>query len=98
MAQSTKLTQKRSRVTKEIKAVRVKLAKEIARVLADREMTQTEASHVSGEAPSQISLVCTGKLRGFSLERLLRMRILLGAEIDLTVTSSTAASMTATFN
>jgi predicted XRE-type DNA-binding protein len=98
MATKTKLDAKRSRVTREIKAIRVKMAAEIARILKDRSMTQTEASYVSGEAPSQISLVCTGKLRGFSLERLLRMRILLGAEIEVRVTSSTAASITAKFN
>ena len=45
------------------------LAKEVARILDDRQLTQTEAAYVMRDAPSQISLVVTGKLRGFSVER-----------------------------
>ena len=35
------------------------------------------------DAPSQVSLVVTGKLRGFSTERLLRMLARLGRNIDI---------------
>jgi predicted XRE-type DNA-binding protein len=92
-----KLEAKRTRIEKEIDAMRVKIAKDVARILSDRKLTQTQASYETGEAPSQISLVCTGKLRGFSLERLLRMRALLGAEVDVSVTSSTLSSISVTF-
>jgi predicted XRE-type DNA-binding protein len=59
------------------------LAENIAQHLARTGMTQTEASYVMRDAPSQISLVATGKLRGFSVERLLRMNARLGYDVDV---------------
>jgi predicted XRE-type DNA-binding protein len=44
-------------------------------MLDDRQLTQTEAAYVIRDAPSQISLVVTSKLRGFSVERLVRMLV-----------------------
>jgi hypothetical protein len=88
----------RKRVVNQISEVKTKVAKDVARILEDRQLTQTQASYETGEAPSQISLVVTGKLRGFSLERLLRMRAMLGAEINLEVTSSTRQSVSYAFN
>lgn len=61
------------------------LAKEIARILDDQQLTQTEAAYIMRDAPSQISLVVTGKLRGFSTERLIRMLARLGRDIDIVV-------------
>ena len=40
------------------------------------------------DAPSQVSLVVTGKLRGFSTERLLRMLARLGRDIEIVVRPS----------
>src|ERR1051325_8783774 len=61
------------------------LAKEIASILADKNLTQTEAAWLMKDAPSQVSLVVTGKLRGFSTERLIRMLARLGRDIDIVV-------------
>jgi predicted XRE-type DNA-binding protein len=61
------------------------LAKEISDILEDQQLTQTEAAYIMRDAPSQISLVVTGKLRGFSTERLLRMLARLGRDIDITI-------------
>jgi predicted XRE-type DNA-binding protein len=61
------------------------LAKEIADILEDQQLTQTEAAYIMRDAPSQISLVVTGKLRGFSTERLLRMLARLGRDIDIVI-------------
>jgi len=61
------------------------LAKEIASILQKRQLTQTEAAWLMKDAPSQVSLVVTGKLRGFSTERLLRMLARLGRDIDIVV-------------
>lgn len=88
----------RKRVVNQIADLKKKIAKDVATILEMRDMTQTEASYQTGEAPSQISLVVTGKLRGFSMERLLRMRAMLGAEINLEVTSSTRQAVTYSFN
>jgi len=61
------------------------LAKEIASILDDQQLTQTEAAYIMRDAPSQISLVVTGKLRGFSTERLIRMLARLGRDIDIVI-------------
>jgi len=61
------------------------LAKEIASILRQRNLTQTEAAWLMKDAPSQVSLVVTGKLRGFSTERLLRMLARLGRDIQIVV-------------
>ena len=68
------------------------LAKEIAKILDDKGLTQTEAAYVMRDAPSQISLVVTGKLRGFSTERLLRMLARLGRDVEITIRASKGKS------
>lgn len=68
------------------------LAKEIANILRDRDLTQTEAAWLMKDAPSQVSLVVTGKLRGFSTERLLRMLARLGRDIQIVVRPSRGKS------
>lgn len=64
-------------------AFKVGASKFIGNVLDERELTQTEAAYLMQDAPSQISLVVAGKLRGFSAERLLRMLAKLGYNIDI---------------
>jgi predicted XRE-type DNA-binding protein len=61
------------------------LAKEIARIIDEREMTQTEAGWLVKDAPSQISLMVTGKTRGFAAERLIRTLTRLGRDVDIVV-------------
>lgn len=62
---------------------RVQMAKAISDILDEQKLTQTEAGYIMRDAPSQISLVVTGKLRGFSSERLLRMLARLGRDIEI---------------
>jgi predicted XRE-type DNA-binding protein len=64
------------------------LAKEVDRILQQRQLTQTEAAYIMRDAPSQVSLVVTGKVRGFSAERLLRMLARLGRDIDVVIRPS----------
>jgi len=47
--------------------------------------TQTEADYLIRDAPSQISSVVTGKLHGFAVERLIRMLVHLGRDIDIVI-------------
>ena len=61
------------------------LAKEISNILRDRQLTQIEAAYLAGDAPSQMSLVVSGKLRGFSIERLLRILARLGRDIEIVI-------------
>lgn len=79
----TKLRASRKRVDASIREFKRVIAKDIAKIIQDRGLTQTEAAALMQDAPSQVSLVVTGKLRGFSTERLLRMRALLGAKIRI---------------
>src|SRR5512143_3429643 len=78
-------TQRRPRAVPESVIPKNVLAKEIANILEDQQLTQTEAAYIMRDAPSQISLVVTGKLRGFSTERLLRMLARLGRDIDIVI-------------
>lgn len=61
------------------------LTKEIARILDDRGLTQTEAAYLIRDAPSQISLMVTGKVKGFSAERLIRTLTRLGRDVDINI-------------
>lgn len=63
---------------------KAKLAREIARILDDEGLTQTEAAYRVKDAPSQISLMVTGNLRGFSAERLIRTLVGLGRDVSIT--------------
>lgn len=79
---------KRPRAVAESVIPKEVLAKEVAKILEDQELTQTEAAYLMRDAPSQISLVVTGKLRGFSTERLLRMLARLGRDVDIVIRPS----------
>lgn len=83
-----KLAAAKKRIETDIESMKRAIAVDIAAVIEDRQLTQTEAAYQMQDAPSQISLVVTGKLRGFSIERLLRMRALLGAVIALVIEPS----------
>ena len=61
------------------------LAKEIAGILKERGLTQIEAAYLAGDAPSQLSLIVSGKLRGFSVERMLRILARLGRDVDIVI-------------
>lgn len=61
------------------------LAKAIADILDEEELTQTEAAWMLRDSPSQLSLIVSGKLRGFSAERLLRMLTGLGKDVEVVV-------------
>lgn len=79
-----------ARVTAQINAAKQTIAKEIAQIIDDRKLTQNEAAFLMKDAPSQVSLVVTGKLRGFSFERLIRMRAMLGAKIRIIASEDAA--------
>ena len=62
---------------------KAELADEIATIIRYRHLNQTEAAKIVGDAPSQMSLLLAGKIEGFSIERLLRMLLRLGKDIEL---------------
>jgi predicted XRE-type DNA-binding protein len=67
------------------------LAHEVLRVIREREMTQVAAGVVVGEQQSQISLVASGRLDGFSPERLIRMLTRLGRNVDVVIRRTSTA-------
>jgi predicted XRE-type DNA-binding protein len=69
------------------------LAKEISNILKERKLTQIEAAYLAGDAPSQMSLVVSGKLRGFSVERLLRILARLGRDVDIVISRAPETRM-----
>ena len=59
------------------------LAKQVIRVIAEKGISQAAAGAVVGEQQSQISLVSSGRLEGFSPERLIRMLTRLGRDVEI---------------
>lgn len=88
-----RLAAQKRRVEGTIQTFKVALAKEIAKIITERQLTQTEAAFLMQDAPSQVSLVVTGKLRGFSVERLLRMRAMLGARVRVVVSNTSVGEV-----
>jgi predicted XRE-type DNA-binding protein len=63
-------------------------AREIARILRDEALTQTEASFILRDQPSQLSLVVNGHLDGFSHDRLVKYLTRLGRDVDIRIRPS----------
>jgi predicted XRE-type DNA-binding protein len=64
------------------------LAREIRRLVTERGLSQADAAIVVQDAASQLSLLLSGKLRGFSVDRLVRTLLRLGREVEVVVRPS----------
>jgi predicted XRE-type DNA-binding protein len=64
------------------------LAREIRRLVDERGLSQADAAVIVHDAASQLSLLLSGKLRGFSIDRLVRTLLHLGREVELVVRPS----------
>ena len=64
------------------------LAREIRRLIEERGLSQADAAEIVHDAASQLSLLLSGKLRGFSVDRLVRALLHLGREVELVVRPS----------
>ena len=67
-------------------------AREIAEIMRERDLTQTEASFIVREPPSQLSLIVNGKLRGFSPERLIQILNRFGRDVEIRIGKSRGQS------
>lgn len=65
-------------------SLKASLADRIDATIIRDQLTQTQAAHLMGVAPSEVSLIMTGKLAGFSLERLALMLTALGYNVTVT--------------
>ncbi len=61
------------------------LAREIRTIIQYRHLNQAQAAEIVGDAQSQLSLVLSGKLDGFSSDRLLQMLLRLGRNVDIII-------------
>jgi predicted XRE-type DNA-binding protein len=64
------------------------LLDEIKVITSYRHLSQGELADIVGDAASQMSLLLNGKLRGFSTDRLLRMLLRLGRDVDIVLRSA----------
>ncbi len=64
---------------------KAELAIKIADILRRRRLTQVQAAAVLGVDQPKISALIRGRLSGFSIERLLRFLLRLGADVSITI-------------
>jgi predicted XRE-type DNA-binding protein len=64
---------------------KAELAIRIAEILRRRRLTQTQAAAVLGVDQPKVSALIRGRLSGFSIERLLRFLLRLGADVSITI-------------
>lgn len=70
---------------------KAELAIKIAEILRQRRLTQVQAAAVLGVDQPKISALIRGRISGFSVERLLRFLLRLGADVSITVKPRTRA-------
>lgn len=79
-------TSKKARTHSENEVIsKARLADEIKKVIAEKGLTQTAAAAVAREAQSQMSLVMSGHLQGFSANRLIRILLRLGRDVEIII-------------
>lgn len=61
------------------------LAHQICTIIEERCLTQTQAAQVLGVTQPKVSLLSRGRLAGFSMERLVRLLLLLQCDVEITV-------------
>jgi len=64
---------------------KAELASKIIEEIQRRRLTQTQAAALLGIDQPKISALKQGKLSGFSIERLMRLLLLLGRDIEISV-------------
>jgi predicted XRE-type DNA-binding protein len=64
------------------------LLSEIQSIVDKRDMSQVQVADETGEARSQVSLLLNGKLRGFSTDRLVRILLRLGRDVEIVIRPS----------
>jgi predicted XRE-type DNA-binding protein len=64
------------------------LARRIGAIIRDRRLTQSTAAEILGVDQPKVSALVTGRLAGFSLERLMHFLTLLGQDVEIVVSDS----------
>jgi predicted XRE-type DNA-binding protein len=61
------------------------LARAITNAVKKRDLTQTEAAKIIGIDQAKVSALLRGRLKGFSVDRLVRYLVALGKDIDVRI-------------
>lgn len=65
--------------------IKAELVRQISKIIASRKITQTKAAQILRIDQPKVSALLSGKLSGFSTERLLRFLNLLGNDVEIRV-------------
>src|SRR5258708_5196149 len=65
--------------------LKAQLAHQVNRIIEQRGLSQAEAATLLGIAQRKVSNLNVGRLRGFSVERLMRFLTLLGNDVEIVV-------------
>lgn len=65
--------------------LKVTIARVITSILRKRELTQVQAAEIIGVDQAKVSALLRGRLKGFSVERLMKFLTLLGKDVDIRI-------------
>lgn len=65
--------------------IKAELVRQISKIIATRKITQTKAAQILGIDQPKVSALLSGKLSGFSTDRLLRFLNALGNDVEIRV-------------
>jgi predicted XRE-type DNA-binding protein len=68
--------------------LKAQIAQVISKIVAKRELTQTQAGKIMGVDQAKVSALINGKLSGFSLDRLFGFLQALGQDIEISVSAA----------
>ncbi len=74
---------------------KAELAAKVIKEIDRRRLTQTQAASILGIDQPKISALKQGRLAGFSLERLLRFLLMLGRDVEISVSEKARSRSTA---
>jgi predicted XRE-type DNA-binding protein len=73
--------------TNEDDLLKVAIAGAITNIIKKRELKQADAAEIIGIDQSKMSLLLRGRLKGFSVDRMLRFLTLLGKDVDIRISA-----------
>jgi predicted XRE-type DNA-binding protein len=68
--------------------LKIEISRAIAATVRRRKLTQTEAAKLIGTDQAKLSALLRGRLKDFSVDRLIRYLLLLGRNIDIRISGS----------
>lgn len=69
----------------EDRLIKAGLARKISEIIANRSLTQVQAAEILGIDQPKISALIRGRLKDFSIERLIKFLNILGSDVEITV-------------